>query len=229
MLHTASTFSWFHVLRELSKKYFLPDPLLILCNPPPKFLLKKLVRKKILDFFHKQIIEATRSKSSLKFLRSEYIPLGSGPHPMWLSFGSSSSAVQAATIVAQIISGKYKDDYLCSKWNNSSGSCSYCNFYPGDCVHYLSGKCPALSYQLQTTLDNCIQFFPTFPDILSPVLDAYGKSALEWSIFILDPIFSPSVIKLKQEYGFESVQPLMRLSRAYVWTMHRERMKLSDK
>ena len=46
--------------------------------------------------------------------------------------------------------------------------------------------------------------------------------------FILDLYTDPLVIKIRQEFGPEMVWPLFRLSRAYVWTMDRERNKLME-
>ena len=197
MLHTGNLSSWFTSLKELSIRYSLPEPLQLLCQPLPKLKYKNLIRSKILQYSHHILVQQTKAKKSLKFLRPEFIPLGSGPHPIFLSCGNSSSATQAATVVAEILSGRYRDDYLCSKWTNTSGACTNCGFYPGDCVHYLSLQCPALSVSLQNTLNYSLSLLPTFPDLSFPVYEALSKTPFEWSVFVLDPVSSPSVVPIK--------------------------------
>ena len=126
----------------------------------------------------------------------------------------------------------YRDSYLVSKWNDrTSGACTLmdCNFFPGDATHYLSGECPALSRQLNLTLSHSLQILSASHQFLvPPVISALGGSAEDWTAFILDPHTDPLVIKIRQLYGSESVWPLFRLSRAYVWCMDRERKKLME-
>ena len=208
--------------------YDLPDPLQILTDPPTKSHFKKLTRKKILDHWHRRIVTEVKSKSSLKFLRPEFLPLGMGPHPIWTSCGDSPTATRSATIVCQILSGRYRDDYLSSKWSDNPGNCSNCGQYPGNVTHYLSGNCPALSTSLMNTLEHSLSSLPLFPDFASIVHCALSRSSFEWTKFVLDPTTDPQVINIKQNYGVTSIWPLLKLCRGYVWTMHRQRMRLSD-
>ena len=140
--------------RLLTKQYGLPYPILVLVSPPTKLRFNKLVRNKVLEYWHSKLLNDMETKSSLKFLKASFLPLGVGPHPLWLSCEGSQTAIAAAVIQATIITGRYRDDYLVSKWNPQyTGNCSNCNFFPGDVTHYLSGNCPSLSSQLQITLD----------------------------------------------------------------------------
>ena len=166
-----------------------------------------------------------KEKSSLRFLRAEYLPIGSGPHPLWLSCGSSPSAIEAAVIQAKILTGPYRDDYLCSKWDNQSGNCKMCNFFPGDCLHYLSGTCSYLSEALSQTLQHSLDILSTTPLLLDTVLSSLQQPSDQWVKFILDPSTDRNVIKIKQEFGVRAIWPLFRLSRAYIWSMHRQRMR----
>ena len=56
----------------------------------------------------------------------------------------------------------------------------------------------------------------------------FFRSSLEWAQFVLDPTTDPQVISFKQEYGITSIWPLLKLCRAYVWTMHRQRTLLCE-
>ena len=155
LLQIQSSSSWIITMRSLSTKYLLPDPLLVLIEPPCKIAYKNLVRKKVLEYHHLNIVRDIKSKRSLRFLKAEYLPLGYGPPPLWLSCNGSISAIAAAKIQAKILSGRYRDDYLMSNFSkNPVGCCTLgsCGFFPGDVVHYLSGACKALSIQLSTTI-----------------------------------------------------------------------------
>ena len=201
--------------------------LLVLQQQPTKLQFKKLVTSKILDFWHSKILEDIEQKRSLRFLRGNFLPLGKGPHPLWLSCGDSESAIEAAIINAKILSGRYRDDYLISKWNsNTSGCCmsKNCSFFPGDVTHYLSGNCSALSSQLNLTLTCSLNILSHFPYLVEPVISARRKSAEEWAAFLLNPITNPQLIKISQEFDPTAIWPVFRLTRAYIWTMHRERM-----
>ena len=229
LLVTHSSFSWFSRLRVLSGKYKIMDPLQILLNPPDKIKYNQYLRKRIYDFWHSKLINQMSSKSSLKFLRGAFLPLGCGPHPLWLSCEGSPTAIAAAELQAKILTGRYRDDYLVSKWKSSSdGACSLCDFFPGDISHYLTGDCPALAEQLKKTLSHSFSYLSHYPTLLQTALTVYNSSRLEFAAFIADPSTNPLVIKLRQEFGSKFVWPLFRLSRAYILCMHRERQRLMN-
>ena len=155
-----------------------------------------------------------------------YLPLGCGPHPLWLSCYGSESAIAAAKIQAKILSGRYRDDYLVSKFKNTDGSCTNCGAYPGDVTHYLSGSCPVLSRQLNSTLNYSLDILSEFPLLKETTLAALTRSPEDWTSYLLDPYSSDLVIPIRQEYGSQAVWPLFKLSRAMIWCMHRERTKI---
>ena len=227
LLHNQVSTSLFFKLRDLSAMYTLPDPLQILLFPPPKNVFKNLVRKRILDYWHKKLVQDSKTKSSLCFLQAEFLPLGAGPHPPWLSCESSPTANRAAIIMAHIISGRYRDDYLSSRWDGGSNCCRLpnCGFFPGDCSHYLSGSCPALKDALLATLQHSLDSLSETPYLISPLISAWQQSSDDWSKFITDPSCNPQVIKIKKDLGPKSIWPLFKVSRAYIWTMHELRLK----
>ena len=177
----------------------------------------------MISYWHKQLFTSSKTKPSSEFLRVDFLPLGKGPHPMWLSCGDSSSAVEAATLQAKIMSGKYKDDKYVSHYEtNSNGACALCSHFPGDFVHLLSGHCPPLYRALSSTLNQSFCVLSDVPFLIPPVLAALQRDSVGWTAFLLDPSTDPEVIPIAQEMGNQSIWPLFKFSRAYIWSMHHE-------
>ena len=143
---------------------------------------------------------------------------------LWSSCEGSRSAIDAATIQAKIISGRYRDIYLLSKFSTNV-PCMVSSLDPS-VMHYLSGNCLPLSDKLFDYLRKSLNILSSHPHLLPPVHSVLDKSEDDWAFFIVDPITNSQVIQLKQECGEESVWLNYRLSRAYIWCMHRERAKL---
>ena len=99
-----------------------------------------------------------------------------------------------------------------------------CNFYPGDSVHLLSGECPALTPVLHSTLSHSLNILSQWPTLLEIAKHALSLSREQWAEYIVDP----TAIVHAQEYGKKSIWPLFKLSRAYIWSMHRTRKKIES-
>ena len=227
MLENNIKHSLFSSLTSLSERYNLPSPLSILQNPPSKYLLKKIVSTKISDFWHTKLSSEASAKKSLKFLKCAFLPLGH-PHMLWESCSGSPRALQSAIIQARLLSGRYRCDYLVSKWSNSDGSCRLpgCHTFPGDSSHLLSGTCPALRRTLILSLKNSLDTLAAHPLLLDLVKNIISSSSSEaWVAFILDPSTNPAAIKLMQDLGKKFIWPLFRLSRTYIWAMHKQRSR----
>ena len=164
-------------------------------------------------------------------MRLSFLPLGCGPHPVWWTCFSSSSAIRSATVMAKMLSGRYRSCWLRRHWNwtQESGSCRLpgCGHVPGDVPHLLSGECPALQPLLATTLKNILDMLAPFPHLLPPVLAALEGDRETVTSFFLDPSTDKEVIKLVQLYGKLGVLcPLFQAARAWVWSAHRGRMRM---
>ena len=148
--------------------------------------------------------------SSLHFIRTDFLPLGRGPHPIWTSRQSSSSAVNAAVIQARLLSGRYRTDYLASKWTGESGCCTLpgCGAMPGDTVHLLSGQCPALRKFLASSLAHGLNTLGSHPLLLKAAENALMSSPEDWVQFILKPSANPAIIELRQKLGPQSIWPI---------------------
>ena len=97
---------------------------------------------------------------------------------------------------------------------------------PGDTAHILSGECPALLPALSSTIANIQHQFTSFQHLALPLLSALQGDKIQISTFILDPSTDVQVIALRQEWGPEVLLPIFRASRAWVWCVHRTRMRL---
>ena len=216
-------------MRSVSQKYLLPDPLQILISPLSKKPFKSAVKKAVISHWHSALQAETEQKTGLVFLHPAFLPLGRGPHPLWWTCGSSPSAVQAATVQAKMLSGRYRTCWLRRHFGlGETGACRLpgCGMVPGDTAHLLRGECPALLPALSSTISNLQQQFSSCQQLALPLLSALQGDRMQISTFILDPSTNSQVIALRQEFGPEVLLPIFRASRAWVWSVHRTRMRL---
>ena len=229
MLHQEVPNSWFVQLRQTCAQYSLPDPIQVLTSPPPKPVYKSLVKTCIRSFWHKNLASKAANLPSLRYLRPNFLPLGTGPHPLWWTCQSSPSAVRAATVQAKMLSGRYRSCWMRRHWTDETGECRLpgCGKSPGDVAHLLSGECTALQPHQATALLHLQELLAPYPQILPIVLSALDADREASTTFILDPSTDPRVIVLCQQQGQGSVLgPLFRACRAWVWAAHRTRMRL---
>ena len=170
VLHHSVKNSWFTQVRDLSHQYSLPDPLQILISPPPKRFFKSIVMNKITFFWRASLISEAERLTSLRYMRLSFLPLGQGAHPLWWTCHSSSSAVRSATVMAKMLTGRYKSCWLRRHWTEESGCCRLpgCGQVPGDIAHLLSGECKALQPHLATTLQHMLNMLAPNPHLLPP-------------------------------------------------------------
>ena len=226
MLHHHVQHSWFVKLRQISTHYSLPDPLLVLTSPPTKLKFKSTVETAIRHFWHTTLAAQADSLPSLKYLRTSFLSLGTGPQPPWWTCVSSPSAARAATVQAEMLSGRYRSCWLWRHWTAESGACRLpgCGLSPGDVSHLLSGQCPALQDILATTLRQLEDMLSPHPYLFPPVLAALRDEAC--TTFHLYPSTIPEVFVLCQQLSQKQVLvPLFRACRAWIWAVHRSRMK----
>ena len=170
VLHHSIKNSWFSQVRELSNQYSLPDPIQILISPPPKRSFKTNVKNSITSFWRASLISEAEPLTSLRYMRLHFLPLGRGAHPLWWTCSSSSSSVRSATVMAKMISGRYRSCWLRRHWTEESGGCRLpgCGQVPGDTAHLLSGECHALQPHLATTLQHMLNMLAPNPHLLPP-------------------------------------------------------------
>ena len=188
------------------------------------------VKTALKDYWHSKFSIEAEEKSSLKLLKYNFLPLGHGPHPILSSCGNSQSCIRAATVQIQILSGRYRTDYFYSKFlEGSTGECLLegCGVYPGDVDHLLSGECAALRSHLDLNLERNLSELKLFhPDLFNIVQCVLNQGGSAWTSFVVVPTPHQQIIQYKQLFGADSIYPVMRLSRSYIWCMHRSRLRL---
>ena len=103
-----------------------------------------------------------------------------------------------------------------------------CGYFPGDIEHLLSASCPALGPALKKSLCVSLLSLEEHPDLHSLVTTAYSMGSSVWCSFLIDPTTFQSVIEYRQQFGYSSIFPVLKLSRTYIWCMHKTRQRLRE-
>ena len=222
--------SWFHQIRDWCILYDLPHPLDLLSSPPPKQQFKTLVKKKVLSYWETKLREEAALLPSLEFFHPQFMSLCK-PHPLWLTAGSSPSKICMASIQANLISGRYRTEALSRHWSdNHSGVCllsSVCqDLGSREDVSHILQWCPAL----QATRDKLTDY--TQHKVSS--VDTYLQQELLLLCSVSNPLFCqflldcssiPKIISLVQLYGSQVLSFIFDISRTWVYSIHRERLR----
>ena len=138
LLHSWSK-SWFQQVKDICLLYGLPHPLQLLNNPPTRQKLKKDVKTKITEYWQHLLSAEALPLTSLSHFNPAMHFVAS-PHPLWAAAGSSPYEVNQSTILAKMISGRYRTESLCRFWSvNPEGFClaSTCYQDIGNLEHLL--------------------------------------------------------------------------------------------
>ena len=129
-------------------------------------------------------------------------------HPLWTTAGCSPVKVVMATVQAQMLSGRYRTDYLCRHWSkNKSGCC-------------------LLSQTRKKLMSFTNDLVPTIPHLGGIMLSFSSTDHPQFIQFLLDPSAISEVIEATQNYGSDTLHHLFYITRTWVYTLHRERLKL---
>ena len=225
--------SWFDQMRTLCTQYNLPHPLTLLDRPLTQKDFRKLCRDRVFEFWHKEMKLKCDNLSSLRFLRSEFLPL-TKPHPIWSSLpGNSPYEVRFAKIQAQLLTGKYSTEQVSRLWSrNPSGYCRLPSCLTSEIIetreHFLL-CCAALNenrrrlYMLSSTL---LDEMP----LLTPIFHSYlycNDPNLQLQ-FILDCSTLPLVISARQLFGEIIPKSLFKFTRTWCWSLHNARKRMLD-
>ena len=224
------TKSWIFQVQEHCRQYDLPDPLQQLHSPIPKETFKRLVKKNVLSYWeHLLRVEAADPRySSLAFFHPEFMSLTS-PHPVWTTCGSSPSKIAMASIQARMISGRYRSESLCKHWSkNKDGFCQLspsCANTVEDIPHILT-SCSGLSTIRDKLIKFTLNYASTVPAIQNLILSLCIPSNPRLVQFLLDCSCLPEVVRATQMYGQEVLGHLFTITRTWVYTLHKSRMKI---
>ena len=225
--------SWFDQVRLLCSQYCLPHPLVLLDKPLPQKEFKTLCRERVFEFWQKEMAMKCSNLSSLRFLRSDFLPL-SKPHPIWSSLpGNNPYEVRSARIQALLLTGKYATEHVSRFWSgNPSGYCRLPSCQNSEIIetreHFLL-QCAALDnnrrrlYSLSSTL------LADLP-LLTPIFHSYlycSDPDLQLQ-FLLDCSTLPLVISARQFFGEIIHQSLFKFTRTWCWSLHNARKRILD-
>ena len=224
--------SWFAQILRLFKQYQLGQPLDLLCSPVPKETFKKLVKKRVLDYWEQHLrAEVENSNySSLTFFKPDFMSL-TKPHPLWSSAGSSPSNIVMATVQAQLVSGRFRTERLCRHWSsNKLGSCllspSCCDI--SEDVHHILQVCVALHETRVMLLKYTRKYCENIPPHISAIILSHTDlSSPEFCQFLVDCSTLPDVIRATQEHDANTVHlHCFTVTRTWIYSLHKKRLKL---
>ena len=224
---TSSPKSWFHQIRNLCLQYDLPHPSVLLSSQLTKQTYKNLVKKHVIDYWETKLRSESAKLPSLEFFHPQFFSL-TAPHPIWTTTGYSPTKVSMATVQAQMLSGRYRTELLCSNWSkNTSGHCllsSTCKVAE-DITHIL--KC---CKSLSSTREKLISFTASYCDdnpAIKDLVQLYCTPANpKFCQFLLDCSTLPEVISSVQKNGSNVLKHLFNITRIWCYSIHRERLKI---
>ena len=223
--------SWFHQVRNTCLQYGLPHPLKLLSSrsPPAKKWLKNQAKKKVIDYWEQTLREEAASLESLQYFHPQYMSL-EFPHPIYISAKSSSYEVTKAGVQALLLSGRYRTERLSRHWSaNPNGYCLHpsCNRLGiSEDVEHILLYCPSLSKTRASLAKFTLDYSRDQPHIQSILLTYTNPTNPLFVQFLLDCSVIPEVISLTQVHGKDTLFKLFKVTRAWCYSLHRNRLKL---
>ena len=150
------------------------------------------------------------------------------PHPMWTSAAGNSFECSKSTVLARMVSGRYRTEMMCRFWsNNRSGHClaDTCQAVCGDLEHLLI-VCPALQHIRHRLHSLWLLKCADCPPLQNLLMRILGSSSELQVKFILDSTSFPELIRLRQAFGQEIELRVLYLTRTWAFAIHRGKLKL---
>ena len=200
-------------------------------NPMNKLQFKKIVKLKVCEYWQSQFAAECADLSSLCYFNPRRASVLTS-HSIWKYAGGSPYEVNKSIVAAKMLSGRYRTEALSRHWfgNNSGGFCimSTCNNVFGDLEHLLL-ICPAFK-ELRTRL---LTYWKQKICHLKPVLDHFLRlcngSTNNFVAFLLNPSANSDLLCLTQTYGSFVIEQTMYLARTFIFSLHREKLKLTGR
>ena len=130
--------SWFIMIKKNLYKYGLPSPYELLENPPSKYVWKKAVNGKLVEYWKERLASETLKKTSLKFWNPNNIEYNVCSQ-IWARAGRDTVSVHKANIHVKLLSGTYILQKNKARFNQYevSSLCPLCGIEPEDLVHFM--------------------------------------------------------------------------------------------
>ena len=166
--------------------------------------------------------------TSLIYFKPAFLSLKK-PHPLWTTAGCSPAKVVMATVQAQMLSGRYRTEHLCRHWSkNKLGVCllsASCSSTSEDLPHLLA-SCPALQQTRDKLTNFTNNFISTIPHLNHLVRSFCFPGHPLFCQFLIDCSVIPQIIAATQIYGPDTLHHLFHITRTWIYSLHRERLKL---
>ena len=176
-----------------------------------------------MTYWHELFTAETKKLKSLKYFMPELYSL-TRPHYMWSMAASNPFECSKSSVLAKLVSGRYRSDMLCRHWSkNRNGFCRApsCSSTPGTMEHILV-TCPALSITrerlYQMWLDKSVMF-PTLHSTIRQVLASTPNIIVQ---FVLEPLAFPSILADFTSQGEQFSHQLSFLTRSFAFYMHNQ-------
>ena len=222
-----SSRSWFHQVRNLCLQYGLPHPLILLETPLSKEVFKKLVKHSVNEYWQDILATESFSLDSLRYFDPRNASL-LHPHPIWTSVAGNSYECSKSTILARMVSGRYRSEMMCRFWSsNSRGHClaETCDQVLGTLEHLLV-SCPALDHTRHRLHSLWCRKTVHLQPLHNLILQVLGSTPEEQVSFILDCMSNPTILQLVQLYGQTVEEVVLYLTRTWAFSIHRQKMIL---
>ena len=216
--------SWFQQILTLCLKYSLGHPHQLLFHPPPKSIFKRKIKAAVINFWEDTLRQEASSLDSLHM----FVPFNCNlqqPHPLWTTAGSNSFECHKSAVLARMISGRFRTEYLSRHWtNNKQGHCQLdtCLETVGDLEHLLI-SCPALApvrtRMRETILTRTMKLIPLNAFILRILV---SSPAIQLQFF-LEPLAFIEIVNLCDIYGQTVLDLVYYCVRTYVYYVHRQK------
>ena len=164
---------------------------------------------------------------SLTYFHPRYMSL-TEPHPLWTSAGSSPAKIAMATVQAQMLSGKYRTQQHCSHWSpDSDAKCLLSlNCTENEDIAHILTSCEALE-ETRAKLSKFTEQYTIHAPLVSSIVQSLcNPRSPDFVQFLLDCSVFPEVIRLVQQEGAVIHTYLFDISRTWVYSLHKQRLKL---
>ena len=223
-----STKSWFIKIQDFLQQYQLLHQIILLENPPSQELFKKLVKSKVLDYWHAKLRGEVSFLLSVPYIHPQFMPLTS-PHKLLLAAGSNPYEVAKARVQLQLLISKYRSAKVTRHWSpsNPHGLCTFPSCSASlevESTEHILLHCPAY-----TTTRHSLILMSTA--LKCPVSQALVRSCLLSNSMtrimelLLDCSALPEVIVNAQLHGEVVYNNLFYFSRTCGYGIHRKRKK----
>ena len=221
--------SWFQQVRDLCSLYDLPEPLILLDNPPNKKQFKARAKENIASYWHQVLAAEAKKLKSLKYFKPELYSLVK-PHYMWSCAASNVFECSKSTALAIMASGRFRSDMLTRHWSqNRSGFCRFptCTQVQGTLEHMLV-TCPALNSTRESMYQMWLERSVMFPSLHSTIRAVLESEPADIVQFLLEPLALSSVLEDAMTYGNNFIQQLSYMTRTFAFYMQRHYRQLKE-